>query len=331
MIAGIIGCAQARALPFAYAMTAKLKRVWILLRQTISSWSEDRASRLAAALAYYTVFSIAPLLVIVIAIAGLVFGREAATGQIQMQIQSLVGPDSAKAIQTMIQNAGNMKSGLVAGALGILALLFGAAGVFGELQDGLNTVWEVKPKPGRGIMGMLKDRFSSFAMVLGIAFILMVSLIVSAGLAAANQFIGGLMPAMKIIMHAVNFLVSFGVITLLFAMIFKVLPDVKIAWRDVWIGAVATALLFTIGKFLIGLYLGQSSIGSAYGAAGSLVIILVWVYYSSQILFLGAEFTQVYAEEYGSRIVPAENAQPVTKDARAQQGMAKLEHAHQHP
>lgn len=301
----------------------KIKAIPRLFKAAFADWGEDKASRLAAALAYYTVFSLAPLLVISVAIAGLVFGREAAQGQIESQIQSLVGQQSAEAIQGMIANTSSAKSGILASVVGIITLLFGAAGVFGQLQDGLNTVWEVEPKPGRGLIGILKDRFLSLTMVLGVGFLLLVSLVVSAALAALTNVVGALLPLSTVMLEIVNFVISFGVITLLFAMIYKTLPDVEIGWSDVWIGSAITAFLFTIGKILVGLYLGRSSIGSAYGAAGSLVVILVWVYYSAQILFFGAEFTQVYANQYGSRIKPDKDAVPVTEKARSQQGMRR--------
>jgi len=284
--------------------------LWNLLTTTASKWSDDKAPRLGAALAYYTVFSIAPLLIIVIGIAGLVFGEQAAEGAIVQQISGLVGGQSAAAIQTMLANARTPSSGGLATILGIVTLLIGASGLFGQLQDALNTIWGVEPKPGRGLLGMIKDRFVSFVALLGTAFLLLVSLVVSAGLAAAGSAFKALLPAPETVLHLINLSVSFVVITGLFAMMFKVLPDVKIAWRDVWLGAAVTALLFTVGKFAIALYLGKSDVGSGYGAAGSLVIILVWVYYSAQILLFGAEFTAVYADAYGSRIVPAENAQP---------------------
>lgn len=276
------------------------KAVWALLKDSISEWLEDRAPRLSAALAYYTVFSLAPLLIIVIAIAGLVFGQEAVQGQIVEQIGHMVGKGSAKEIQTMIQSAHNPTSGVIGTVVGIVVLLFGATGVFGELQDSLNTVWDVSPKAGGGIWGMIKDRFLSFTMVLGIGFLLLVSLVLSAGLAALGNYLGSLLPGSGYILQALYFLVSFGLITLLFATMYKVLPDVEIAWGDVWIGAIMTSLLFTIGKFLIGFYIGQTDVGSAYGAAGSIVVLLVWIYYSALILFFGAEFTQVYANKYGS-------------------------------
>jgi membrane protein len=299
-----------------------VRALWPLLKETFNEWSEDRAPRLGAALAYYTIFSIVPLLMVAISVAGLVFGEEAARGEVLKQIGGLVGERSAETIQEMLQQANQRKTGILGSLVGLAILLLGASGVFGQLQDALNSVWGVKPKPGRGIMGMLKDRFASFATVLGTGFLLMVSLVVSAGLAAVGDTFSGWLPAPEAILEALNFVISFGVITILFAMIFKILPDVKIQWSDVWIGSVVTALLFTVGKFLIGLYLGKSDIGTAFGAAGSLVILLVWIYYSAQILLFGAEFTAVYADKYGSRLEPAEHAMPITEEARAQQGMS---------
>ncbi len=298
----------------------KLIAAWALLKETFAAWSEDKVPRLGAALAYYTTFSLAPLLLIVVGVAALVFGEEAAQGRIVEQISGLVGEKGAEAIQAMLQSASEeTSSGVVAAIVGVVALLFGASGVFGELQDALNTIWGVKPKPGRAILGAIKDRFFSFAMVLAIAFLLLVSLVVTAALAAVGKFGSGLIP--EAFLQALNLAVSLGVVTLLFAMIFKILPDVRIAWRDVWIGAFATAVLFTVGKSLIGLYLGKSAVGSAFGAAGSLVIVLVWIYYSAQILFLGAEITQVHARHYGTGVVPAADAVLVTAEARREQGL----------
>ena len=292
-----------------------------LLKETFSEWNKDKASRLAAALAYYTVFSLAPLLIIVIAIAGSVFGEEAARGAIVGQIQGLVGRAGAEVIQAAIQNASKPAEGTIASIISVIVLIFGASGVFAELQDALNTVWEVQPKPGRGVFNVIRNRFLSFSMVLGIGFLLLVSLVMSAILAALVNFVGNAVPGVSVLLQLVNFIFSFVVTTLLFGLIYKVLPDVKIAWSDVWIGAAITSLLFSIGRFLLGMYLGNSSFGSTYGAASSLVIILAWVYYAAQILFLGAEFTQVYARRYGSQIVPAENAMPITEEARAEQGI----------
>lgn len=292
-----------------------------LLKETFQEWQEDKASRLAAALAYYTAFSIAPLIIIAIAIAALVFGQEAAQGGIDEQLRGLLGQQGAEAVQEMIKNSRKPSEGTIATLISIVVLLFGASGVFGELQDSLNTIWEVAPKQGQGVMTFIRNRFLSFAMVLGIGFLLLVSLLLSTILAAVSNFLGHMIPNLTALWSILNFLISFGVITVLFALIYRVLPDAEIAWGDVWIGSIITALLFTIGKSLIGLYLGNSSVGSTYGAAGSFVVFLLWVNYSAQILFFGAEFTQVYANKYGSRIVPTGNAVPVTEEARARQGI----------
>lgn len=300
-----------------------LKAIWRLLKETFEEWSKDKASRLAAALAYYTVFSLAPLLILIIAIAGLVLGDEAARGEISRQMQGLVGADGANFIESTVNNASQpgAGAGIIASIISIVVLLFGATGVFTELQDSLNTVWEVAPRPDLGFWQFIRNRVLSFGMVLGIAFLLLVSLVVSAVLSGLNTYMNGLLPGVDSLWQIVNFVISLGVVTLLFAMMFKFLPDVKIGWSDVWVGGFITALLFTLGKFLIGLYLGNSSFTSSYGAAGSLVVVLAWVYYSAQILFFGAEFTQVYARRYGSQIVPNQYAVPVTKESRAQEGI----------
>lgn len=276
-----------------------------LLKRTFSKWSDDKAPRLGAALAYYTILSLAPLLIVILAILSLAFGSEAAHGQIVWQIEDLVGKQGAEAIQTMIKNAQKPTTGVLASILGIITLFLGASGVFGELRDALNTIWGAKPAGASGLVGIFRERFLSFGMVLAIGFLLLVSLVLSAFLAVLGKYFGGLLPIPEFVLHAANFLFSFAVITAVFALIYKFFPDAKIAWDDVRIGAAATALLFTLGKFLIGLYLGKASIGSAYGAAGSLVIVLVWVYYSAQIFFFGAEFTQVYAREHGSHAAKA--------------------------
>lgn len=303
----------------------KVKDIWFLIKETFSEWSEDKVTRLAAALSYFTVFSLAPFLLIIIAVAGFFWGQEAVQGEVVGQIGGLVGEEGAQLVEAMLAAAYDPGASLIATGFSIGLLLFGASGLFGQLQDALNVIWEVQPKPGRGILATIKDRFISFTMVLGVAFLLLVSLVLSAALAALQRYFGGLIPVPEIIVQIVNLAISLGVITLLFALMFKILPDAEIAWSDVWLGALVTAVLFTIGKELIGLYLGQAAVGSAYGAAGSLVIILLWVFYSAQILFLGAEFTQVYANHFGSRIVPAENAVPVTEEARARQGMPHKE------
>jgi membrane protein len=283
-----------------------------LLTATVCGWSAHGIPHLGAALAYYTTFSLAPILVIAIGVAGLVFGDAAARGQIVGQITDMLGEKGAQAIESMVAQAGARRgTGVVATVLAVGTLLFGASGVFGELQTSLNTIWGVEPKPGRGIVGLIKDRFLSLSMVAGIAFILLVSLVVSAALSALGALGGGLIP--EAALHMVNFAVSLAVVSALFAAMFKVLPDARTGWRDVWVGGIFTATLFTIGKFAIGLYLGKSDIASAYGAAGSLVVVLVWVYYSAQIVLLGAEFTKAYAEQYGTGVAPAEDAQPAVR------------------
>lgn len=309
-----------------------LKQIWRLLKDAYKEWNEDKVSRLAAALAYYTIFSVAPLLIIVIAVAGAVFGEDAVRGELVRQIQGLVGRDGAEFIQEAIRNTNRQGAGTgtIASLIGLGVLLFGASGVFTQLQDALNTIWEVTPRPSAGIRNVIRSRFLSFAMVLAIAFLLLVSLVVSAGLAAVNSYASQLLPGADGVWQLVNFAVSLGIVTLLFAMIFKFLPDAEIAWSDVWIGAFITALLFNIGKTLLGLYLGNSSFGSTYGAAGSLVVIVAWIYYAAQILFFGAEFTQVYARKYGSRIVPANYAMDVPEDRRGQEGISHRETLKEH-
>jgi membrane protein len=275
--------------------------VWSLLRETVFEWYEDRAPRLGAALAFYTVFALAPGLIVIIALAALLLGHEAAQGQIIDQVQDLIGVAGAQAIQAAIESARSAGS-LVATGLGVLTLLFGLWGVFGELQDALNTIWGVTARPWRGVIGAVKERFWSFAMVVGIGFLLLVSLAGSAWLAAVGKFFAQSSPLPVAVMETANALLSFVTITLMFAVIYKLLPDVKITWQNVWVGAAVTALLFTIGKSLIGLYLGRSTVASVYGAAGSLIVILLWIYYSAQVVFFGAEFTKVYSRHFGTRV-----------------------------
>jgi membrane protein len=294
-------------------------RVLRVLKDTVVQWMEDQPFQLAAALSYYTLFSLAPLLVIVISIAGFAFGRDAAQNRIVETIQGLVGRESAAAIQAIIQNASSKPdSGFLSTMLGLIILLVGAGGVVGQLQTSLNTIWGVTPKAGRDIWAFLRQRFISFGLVLGIGFLLLVSLAVSALLTGLSRFIGDLFGASVFVAHAFDFVVSLIFVTALFAMIYKILPDVNIEWRDVWIGAALTSFLFSIGKIIIGMYLGSTGVTSPYGAAGSLITILLWVYYSSLIFFLGAEFTQVYACEYGSGIVPAKHAEPITAERATQ-------------
>jgi len=268
----------------------RVQRYFSLFKEAWTEFSKDKAQRLAAALAYYTLFSIAPLLLIAIAIAGLIFGRSQAQEAIVAQLRTLMGDAGARAITEMLASAAKPKTATFAIVIGVVTLLVGAAGVFGQLKDALNTIWEVEEKKGGGIVGFIKGRFLSFAMVVGVGFLLLVSLIIDAALALLD----------KALWQPVQLIVSFGVITVLFAMIFRFLPDIRIKWRDVWFGAAFTSLLFVIGKFALGLYLGKSAIGSSYGAAGSLVVLLVWIFWSANILFFGAEFTQVHARRHRS-------------------------------
>jgi membrane protein len=282
---------------------------------------EDKAPRLGAALAYYSAFSIGPLILLVIGAASLLFGADAAQGRVVQEIEGTVGQPVAHALQQMLAHGHQTGWGAGATILGIITLLFGATGVFGQLQDALNTVWQVAPRPGRGFLGILKDRFFSLTMVLGTGFLLLVSLVLSAALAAVGTAITG--GVTGVVWQIVEEVVAFIVVTLLFAMIFRLLPDAQIAWRDVWIGALLTSALFSIGKFLLGWYLGREGVTSGFGAAGSLVVVLLWVYYSSLILLFGAEFTRVYAEQYGSGVRPAADAVPLGDQARAEQGIPR--------
>ncbi len=290
-------------------MQIRIKTIFRLLKEAFSEWQQDKASLLAAALAYYTVFSITPLLVIAIAIAGAVFGQDAAKGEIVEQINGLVGQQGAQAIETALANANQPQLGSIASIISIVVLLIGASGVFAQLQEALNTVWNVKAKPDGGIWQFIRKRLLSFGMVLAIGFLLLVSLILSAILSGISKLEINLIPGLSPLWQLLNVAISFGLISLLFALIYKYLPDVKIRWKDVWVGAIITALLFTLGKFLIGIYLGRGSLGSAYGAAGSLIVFLAWVFYSAQILLFGAELTQVYARKYGRKIRPDSHAQ----------------------
>ena len=288
------------------------KSLWKFLRDIATQWFEDEPFQLAAALSYYTLFSLAPILIIAIALAGFFFDREAATNQIVQTFQGFVGQESAKAVQEMIRNASSKpKTGMISTVVGIVVLVFGAGGVVGQLQSSLNRIWGVTTKPGRGIWDFVRERFVSFAMVLGVGFLLLVSLVITAILTHLTLYIGSLIGGAAVMAYALDLVMSFGFVTVLFAMIYKFLPDVRIQWRDVWIGAALTSVLFTLGKFLIGFYLGTSGVTSAFGAAGSLITVLLWVYYSSLIFFFGAEFTQIYASRYGSGVVPAENAIPI--------------------
>ena len=295
------------------SMRDRLRPTLGLFKQTAVDWDDDNAARLAAALSYYAAISIAPLLLVVIAVAGFAFGEDAARGAIMEQLGGLIGTDSAATVQSMIEGADRPRVGVLATIVGVVVLLFGASGVFGELQAAMNVIWDVQPKPGRGVWNFIRQRFLSLTMVLGVAFLLMVSLVVSTALGALGGLLEGHVPGVPMLWQLVGHAVSFVIITGLFAMIFKVLPDVKIRYRDVWLGATFTSALFVLGKLLVGIYIARADVASSYGAAGSVVVMLLWIYYSSQIFFFGAEFTQAYARLHGSRWEPTRNAMLVPK------------------
>ena len=282
-------------------MKSKIENVFQLLKKTYQAYSEDKVPRLGAALAYYAVFSLAPLLLIAVAVAGFVFGPEAARGEIVAQFDSLLGENGARLVETMIEQAYQPTNGILASVLGIASLVLGATGVFNQLQGAMNVIWDTPAKETGGILNTIKDRLLSMTMVVATGFLLLTSLVVSAGVSALSRYLTAWIgPGAATFIGAANFIISLLITTALFALMFKYLPDTDVEWDDVWIGGAITALLFSVGKLLIGLYLGNASVGSTYGAAGSLAIILVWVYYSAQIFFLGAEFTYVYANEAGS-------------------------------
>ena len=271
-----------------------LRSLWVTLKQTFWAWNDHEGPRLGAALSFYTMLSLVPLLILVVAIASLIFGHSAAQREIIAQVQSIMGAEGAKAVETVIEH-GQRPTGVFASVIGAITLLVGASGAFSELQSALNKIWNVQPKAGNGIASLITARLFSFGMVLAIGFLLVVSLVITAGLAVLGKFFGEIRPMSELLMDTVNFVVSFVGVSALFALILKYLPEARIKWRDVWEGAIATALLFTIGKSLIGLYLGKAAVGSAYGAAGSLIVVIVWVYYSAMIFFFGAEFAHVRA------------------------------------
>jgi len=272
--------------------------IWGLLKDTFFGFMADEALSRGAAIAYFTIFSIAPLLIIVIAIAGMVFGHDAAQHTIVGQLGGLMGGQTAEALQSMIQSASDRSAGAIATMIGVGTLLLTASGAFGEIQSTLNTIWKAEPRGG--LSRLVRARIAGLGLVITLGFLMLISLVVSAGLTALDVYLKRMFPAAHVLMPAMNLVISLGLISFLFAAVYKILPDKPIAWRDVAAGAVATALLFTIGKSLIGLYIGSSNVASSYGAAGALVLILVWVYYSAQIFLLGAEFTHAYAVRYGS-------------------------------
>jgi membrane protein len=284
-----------------------------LLKQTFSEWLEDKVPQLGAALAYYTVFSLAPLVLLLLAIVGFLFRNDPAGAwqKVTEQMSYFLDKSAIDVVQGIAQKASQPNKGVVATSIGILLALFGASGVFGQLQDALNTIWGVKAKPGVGIMGFIRSRFLSFAMVAGVCFLLLVSLVLESLLKSLSHYVQAMLPGGIVIALVVYSIFDLAVVVLLFACIFKFLPDVKIQWRDVWIGALMTAIFFAIGKWALGLYLGSGAAASAYGAASSLITLLLWIYYSSQILLFGAEFTQVYAARAGRGLVPAKYAVPV--------------------
>jgi len=293
---------------------------WALARHAAKSWSDDYAPSMGAALAYYTLFSIAPLLLIVISVAGLVFGAEAARGEILSQLRDLMGEEGARAVQGLLEAAHHPGKGAASTLIGIALLVVGATSVFNELQDALDRIWRAPARRRSGVWSLLRMRLLSFGMIMAIGFLLMVSLVASAALAALGKVWGPLFADWELMGHLIDFVLGFATITLAFALIYKIMPRVHIQWRDVWIGAAVTALLFTIGKLLIGLYIGKSGVTSVFGAAASLAVLLLWVYYSAQIFLMGAEFTWVYAHTFGSLrhepLTPAA-AVPVKPDARA--------------
>lgn len=293
----------------------RAKDLGTLLRSGAKEWIEDKAPRLAAALAYYSVFSLAPLIVIAVSVAGLVFDDAASRARVVGTVAGFMGAAGAEVVEGILEAADKPRTGIAATIAGIAVLLFGALGVFGQLKDSLNTIWEVAPDPRlpfkRKLLLGLRRKFLSFAALLGTGFLLLVSLLASAALSAlTSRFLGG----KALVAEVVNFALTLLVATALFALIFKLLPDVRMAWKDTFVGAAATALLFVIGKTLIGLYLGRGAVGSAYGAAGSVVVVLVWVYYSSLVLFYGAEVTQIYANRHGSNVTLRRGAVPLTTE-----------------
>jgi len=291
--------------------------VWPVFRGAFVEWNQDKVPRMAAAIAFYTLFSLTPIVIISVAIGGFFFGREVALNEVVRQVSFLVGPAGGDAIDILVKNAPDQEASVAAVMFGVFMMLFAATGAFAELKDSMNTIWEVQPVAGLGLWAMVRDRFVSFAMVLVIGFLLVTSLVTSAVLQSLAERIAGEFAFLEV-GHAV---LSLIMITVLFALIYKVLPDALVAWKDVWMGALVAAALFTLGKSLFGLYLGHSSIGSSYGAAGSLVIVVLWTYYSALILLFGAEMTQVHARLRGARIVPTESAVRVSEHDRVQQGL----------
>ncbi len=294
-----------------------------MVKQAGEDWIEDRAIRLAASLAFYTMLSLAPMLVLAVRAVGAFFSEDTVRAQVRAYLTTLMGARAGGTVVEMMGPLSKPGAGLLATAISIIVLVVSASAVFGELQDSLNIIWEVQPKPNRGIIGIIRDRFLSFVLVVGVCFLLLVSLVINTAMSGLTELLGGSHPTT--FWHIFNFVLSVLVIACLFALIFKYLPDVKVRWRDVWLGAVATALLFSVGKLVLGWYLGRASTTSVYAAAGSLISVLLWVYYSAQILFFGAELTQAHARLTRKHIIPTENAVKVTEEERSQQGMANTD------
>ncbi|MFT3910868.1 MAG: YihY/virulence factor BrkB family protein [Ferruginibacter sp.] len=298
-----------------------------LFKDTFKGFSEDRIPKLSGALAYYTVFSMAPLLVVIISFCGLFLGREAVQGKIYGQLSTFIGPDSASQMQEIIKNAAIQSTGNIAAVIGIITLLIGATSVFAEIQDSINSIWGVKPKPKRGWLKMLQNRFLSFSVIVGLGFLLLVSLAITGLIEGLNHKLQASFPQVTIVVfYIINLLLTIGISALIFAVIFKVLPDAKIKWKDVSVGALITALLFLFGKFAISFYISKTKVGTTYGAAGSFVVLLVWIYYSSVILYLGAEFTKIYALKYGDEIHPNDYA-VTTKQVEIETGHESIQEA----
>jgi membrane protein len=304
----------------------RFSNLWAITKKTVSAWIADDPFGQSAKIAYYAIFSIVPLLVIVIALAGMAFGQERVQEELSTQIGDAMGDETAKQIEEMIAKASERKKTVWATILGIVTLLVGCTGVFAQLQVSLNNIWEVRVEARKKWLRTLRDRLFSFGMVMAIGFLLMVSLLITAALAALSGWIKAYLPDFMLgIFFLLNFLVSFGVITVLFALMYKVLPDAEIRWRNVWVGAMVTALLFILGKFLIGVYFGKADPGSAYGAAGSIVLIMLWVSYSCMIVFLGAEFTKQYTLHRGDKIIPRKDAVLIDRDTEKQRVKDKHE------
>ena len=303
-----------------------LREWWSMIKATMTAWIDDYAPSMGAALSYYTVFSLAPLLVIVISVAGLIFGADAVRGAIFFQIDGLMGAEAAKAIQDLLGSVAKPSTGILGTVLGVVVLLIGATTVFGELQDALDRIWRAPARTkASGWVTLVRTRILSFGMILGIAFLLMVSLVTGAGIAALGKWWGGWFEGWEVLAQIINAVVGFVMTTAVFALIYKLMPRVKVSWGDVWVGATVTALLFTVGRFLISLYIGKTGVASGFGAAGSVAVIFVWVYYSAQVFLVGAEFTWVYAQRFGSRRhraepTPEESPVPPPIPKRSEEG-----------